>query len=517
MAKNVVLYDILISCPGDVKEEINIINSVVERFNQQFADALGISLRTKHWSKSSYAQSGGKPQDLLNEQFVKDCDAAIAIFWSRFGTPTDEYGSGTEEEIELMIREKKQVFMYFSDKPIPPSNINQEQYTRVQDFKKKYESKGIYSCYNEIGEFEKLLYAHLSQHFLTVKKVDEIITERKPHLKIQSYASNKLNDELIIQPFFSAKIERKESLLKRIKEKFIEIEKINVGKCPIELKNIQSTWLGGVYKSVSIEENVKNYISMLADVMNIPLSETFFKLGNLSENSLDVSLIGGKNLQGTEDEKKKYWAIYELYKIIKESMSYLELGEMFFDLYGIQIVIQNDGTMFDEDIDVELVFPKEMLIVHNELPIPQSDIFKPIKHQCVLEDIVGIQGTELFSDYASSCRKQWMNNIGSKRTVMPFFERDFAEEYKEDLDAIFSYEYYEGDNTYLLKLHIDYIRQHAAVAFPTWIFINKMECYNNIKFRIRSKNDPDIHIGELNILDIHSKQKHLIKNNEVKV
>ena len=40
---------------------------------------------------------GGKPQALLNEQFVNKCDAAVAIFWTRFGSPTDEYGSGTEE------------------------------------------------------------------------------------------------------------------------------------------------------------------------------------------------------------------------------------------------------------------------------------------------------------------------------------------------------------------------------------------------------------------------------------
>ena len=25
------------------------------------------------------------------------------MFWTRFGTPTDEYGSGTEEEIEIML------------------------------------------------------------------------------------------------------------------------------------------------------------------------------------------------------------------------------------------------------------------------------------------------------------------------------------------------------------------------------------------------------------------------------
>lgn len=132
MAQNVTLYNLLISCPGDIKEEVTLIESAVDEFNELYAETLGITIKTRHWSKSSYAQSGGKPQALLNEQFVNKCDAAVAIFWTRFGSPTDEYGSGTEEEIEIMLQSGKQVFMYFSDKPIPPSKINGDGYEKIQ-------------------------------------------------------------------------------------------------------------------------------------------------------------------------------------------------------------------------------------------------------------------------------------------------------------------------------------------------------------------------------------------------
>lgn len=117
MSQDVTLYNLLISCPGDVKNEISLIKSAIEEFNELYSGPLGITIQPRYQSKSSYAQSGGKPQVLLNEQFVKKCDAAIAIFWTRFGSPTDEYGSGTEEEIEIMLQTGKQVFMYFSDKP----------------------------------------------------------------------------------------------------------------------------------------------------------------------------------------------------------------------------------------------------------------------------------------------------------------------------------------------------------------------------------------------------------------
>ena len=65
MAQNVTLYNLLISCPGDIKEEVTLIESAVDEFNELYAETLGITIKTRHWSKSSYAQSGGKPQALL--------------------------------------------------------------------------------------------------------------------------------------------------------------------------------------------------------------------------------------------------------------------------------------------------------------------------------------------------------------------------------------------------------------------------------------------------------------------
>ena len=85
MPKNVIQYDLLISCPGDIKEEKEVIQKAVSQFNELYSDVLNIAIRTRDWKHSSFPQSGNKPQKLLNNQFVNDCDAAVAIFWSRFG------------------------------------------------------------------------------------------------------------------------------------------------------------------------------------------------------------------------------------------------------------------------------------------------------------------------------------------------------------------------------------------------------------------------------------------------
>ena len=88
-------YDLLISCPGDVNGFIDIIRECVDNFNRVYGNINNMEIATKHWSTDSYPQSGDKPQELLNKQFVRECDAAVAIFWTKFGTPTDKYGSGT--------------------------------------------------------------------------------------------------------------------------------------------------------------------------------------------------------------------------------------------------------------------------------------------------------------------------------------------------------------------------------------------------------------------------------------
>ena len=38
MSQKVTLYNLLISCPGDVKEEIILIETVVDEFNELYAD-----------------------------------------------------------------------------------------------------------------------------------------------------------------------------------------------------------------------------------------------------------------------------------------------------------------------------------------------------------------------------------------------------------------------------------------------------------------------------------------------
>lgn len=144
MPNNIIVYNLLISCPSDVAEYVDMLEKEVLHFNNFFGRSNNIIVRTRHWSKDSYSEFGNPPQELLNKQIVDSSDLALGVFWTRFGTPTENYGSGTEEEIERMLAMGKQVFLYFLDKPVCPSQINQEQYKKIQTFMNKHKNEGIF-------------------------------------------------------------------------------------------------------------------------------------------------------------------------------------------------------------------------------------------------------------------------------------------------------------------------------------------------------------------------------------
>lgn len=185
--KGITIYDLLISCPGDVTDYLEILKESVATFNRSFGVLNNIEVVTKHWSTDSYPESGDKPQELLNKQFVRNCDAAVSIFWTRFGTETDKYDSGTEEEIEEMLLANKQVFMYFLDESINPSEVDMVQYQKVLDFRKKYEDRGVYAVVKDKNDFQRKFTNHLSLYFLKLISEEEQISNKilKPVLTIR--------------------------------------------------------------------------------------------------------------------------------------------------------------------------------------------------------------------------------------------------------------------------------------------------------------------------------------------
>lgn len=486
MPQKVMLYNLLISCPGDVENEISLINEVVQQFNSSFSDALGITVQTKHWSKNAYPESGGKPQALLNEQIVNKCDAAIAIFWTRFGSPTDKYGSGTEEEIELMLETDRQIFMYFSDKPIPPSKQDADGYNKIKSFKEKYKDRGIYFTYSSDEEFKKLFFAHLTQYFVGKKNIDERVEEDCSELKLLGIdEQGKLSEDVPIQKFVLNAEMTRQLYVDNILTMYNEISSINVGK------RTSNTYAPSFSFNtpLDIEQDEKGLLMNVAKQLKLELVDTFFDLGNLCKNSISsVTLYGGPSLVGTADEQKKYWLIKKLHDTISKALEWAPIEDAFSNKKCLKIALQNAGRAIDEDIEITLTIPREVLTTLNEFPQFNNDEMGYLLNDCDMGVLFGIKGTAEYIEYSES--KQNRPYKGRTPYGLPGYVPDYSDDFLEELNDVFCYCVYSSEDEYIVKLKVDYIKHNSTVAFPSVLFVK--EDILEIPYKITSKYNPDV-------------------------
>lgn len=491
MAKSVIRYDLLISCPGDVTDEIALINKAVEDFNSLYSDVLGIVIQTRHWSKDAYPKSGDRPQALLNEQFVKSCDAAVAVFWTRFGTPTDKFGSGTEEEIEIMLEGGKQVFLYFSDKPVAPSQHNPDEYARVKAFQEKHKGDILYGTYASDEEFSKKFFAHLSQHFLAEKRVSEIKEDRKSKLCLRGIDSDgKLTDKAIYQKYQPNTDGKVSDTVAEIKGLLEEATGIHLSRG--RGRDGSLTWM--FKQPVVINEGWEKLIELMAGKLGVALPEDFFYLGNLAKDTIQSNPLLGESVEGSAEEERKYELIKRLYKKTAELSDWLDVERGFADLMCVKLAISNEGTLVDEDIDVTLRFPRKSFRTLDEMPQMNVTTMEYLTRKCDMTALLGIPDTAEYGDY-DSAQKQ-VNQSPTCRGNVDFpGSVDYAAEYKADLEDVFCYDVYiEGDEC-IVKLKFDYIKHHTTVSFPAAILLK--ETVSSIPHTITSMNSADVIVGEL--------------------
>lgn len=170
MAKSITAYDLLISCPGDVSQFVDKLENAVSKFNNFYGRENDIILRTISWTNNTFPQFGGHPQRILNKQIVDSADFALAVFWTRFGTETEDYGSGTEEEIERMLKQNKQVFLYFLDKPIQPTKIDYGQFSKIQAFREKHKNEGLFFSVSDEDMLANMFREHLELYIDSITR-----------------------------------------------------------------------------------------------------------------------------------------------------------------------------------------------------------------------------------------------------------------------------------------------------------------------------------------------------------
>lgn len=170
MTRNETLLTVFVASPSDVIDERNSLEEVIRELNITWSKTFGIRLDLIRWETHSYPAFGQDAQDVINEQIPNDYDIFIGILWAKFGTPTNRADSGTEEEFEHAYQRYEEdpknisLMFYFKDEPIPPSQIDPEQISKINSFKEKLGVKGgFYWTFNSLTHFQSLMRIHLSR------------------------------------------------------------------------------------------------------------------------------------------------------------------------------------------------------------------------------------------------------------------------------------------------------------------------------------------------------------------
>lgn len=150
------VYKIMVGAPSDVEAEVKATFDIIQKWNYINAFSHKLMLLPSHWSLDAYPTLGQKPQKAINNQLVEKSDLLICIFGSKIGTPTDDYTSGTVEEIEEHLKGAKPVMVFFSNN-IDRSKTNAEQINKLLSFQDDMYKRGLCAVYNDLDNFKTLL------------------------------------------------------------------------------------------------------------------------------------------------------------------------------------------------------------------------------------------------------------------------------------------------------------------------------------------------------------------------
>jgi len=199
-------YTVFVSSPGDVGEERRVVLEVVEEVNKLRAKRSSATLKPLTWENDVIPRYGSKPQDIINTSSIDQYDIFLGFMCARFGTKTDNAGSGTEEEFQIAYKKKMEspddleVMFYFKDARNSNTEIDGEQLAKVDDFKKQLQSKykGIHGSFKTAEEFRTEITRQLSlilDEFedKSTTKVEVVIPEAS---NLQQSASNGIANPL---------------------------------------------------------------------------------------------------------------------------------------------------------------------------------------------------------------------------------------------------------------------------------------------------------------------------------
>lgn len=183
MAYHATILNVMIASPSDVTEERKLVRDAIYEWNAIHSKQFGIMLNPIGWETHVAPEMGARPQEIINKRILEHSDILLGIFWTRLGTETGEYVSGTVEEISRHIASQKLASIYVCDKPIPPSQIT-EQYQKLKLQITEWMPSGVIEFYNDLSTFKQKIKDHLSLHVQQNEYIKKSIRDITTNIEI---------------------------------------------------------------------------------------------------------------------------------------------------------------------------------------------------------------------------------------------------------------------------------------------------------------------------------------------
>ena len=405
------------------------------------------------------------------------------------------------------------------------------------NFKEKYQNKGLYDVVKTDEDLEKSFQNALTGYLLKViePKVISSISLPKPNLIITSQFGEKDKISLTHTDFLNINLVNKKrenikALINKIDNFKLEEsenveETLNISKITDEdlkkmcLKDVADAYknkqisktkynelLGikpPIYKKVDISDKDKALISKFFSENDICTNEKFWNLGSLIKEETETMFnIYGKsiNYKGSDEEKSKYDLFKELISCLhtyNDIISYFSVIDRFSCL---SFIVENNGTTYDEDVDIKIFIDKGHLTSNEDFPVPGTHFIKYI---------VDVEAPKfLFAGHDDADIDNYSNYsitpYFQPNTLFPPFVKTKIEEYVEFknkynhiVENVFSYSKLETNTEDLLTFNIKYLKQNTKMFFPSYLFFKSQPTY--IRYEIRSKHSPNVYEGKFSI------------------
>lgn len=369
---NVTEITCFIASPGDTSEERNACECVFEEINHGIGRSKGFRLVPLRWEKDVYPGVAEYGQQVINRQVDGNYDLFVGIMKGRFGTPTPQAGSGTEEEFNIAYEKYQNgeiynIFFYFGIPEKSAYELDLEQFQKVKDFRAKIEKNGVVSIqYQGLDDFKKQLKDNLEDYFV----------KNKPSTRKKRIQKDK--EEKIVKSkkaFFDYRKTWEDILQKRNYSKKA-VEKIRKKKKLCRFPKVifpqESLVQQLMTKEPLTEEKAALFSLAVKDIGQIPSYYVNYHKEDveLSKQPVWIRLIEReKTLHGSMDvlSDKEDWAVYEqiqrsLYNLdfakSKELLCYWSTKDYWSQNKAMGLAVYEDKqkeaqTLLDETINKE--------------------------------------------------------------------------------------------------------------------------------------------------------------------